>query len=143
MKQKRRRLDMRRGDDAVSRLGVVGGFALFGGMMGLLLGAWITVLRIFGGKSPFEELGTTYPAAAATYLACGIVGGALVGLMLPWVRGKWTAALMGWIAAVPCAILMGFAMEGVATVDWGAVAFMSVAFGPILGYRAWRGITGG
>jgi len=63
--------------------------------------AWITFLRLTAGTAPFERLDTTYAATAALYYAGGLVGGTIVGLLLPLRRSPWGSALLGMLGVFP------------------------------------------
>ena len=65
------------------------------------LSAWVTFLRLTVGTAPFQRLETTYTATVALYYAGGLVGGALVGLLLPLRRSLWGAALLGMVGVFP------------------------------------------
>ena len=63
--------------------------------------AWVTFLRLTVGTAPFERLDTTYSATIALYYGGGFVGGALVGLFLPFRRALWGSALLGMLGVFP------------------------------------------
>jgi magnesium-transporting ATPase (P-type) len=62
---------------------------------------WITFLRLTAGTAPFERLDTTYAATVELYYAGGLVGGTMVGLLLPLRRSPWGSALLGMLGVFP------------------------------------------
>jgi hypothetical protein len=103
--------------------------------------AWITFLRLSVGTGPFDRLDTTYSATVALYYAGGLVGGFLVGLLLPLKRTPWGAALLGMIGVFPLYfgveltqtnVRAAFTLDNVAT-----SAFLSFLVGGAVGMWVW------
>ena len=63
--------------------------------------AWITFLRQTAGTAPFDRLHTTYSATVALYYGSGLIGGVIVGLLLPLFRWPLGAALVGMMGVFP------------------------------------------
>ncbi|HEX6038582.1 hypothetical protein [Longimicrobium sp.] len=93
------------------------------------------------GPAPFAENGSSYGRVVRSYLACGVGGGLVVGLLRPFIRNAWGAALIGFAAAVPCIIAFRVAVRGAG--GWGPddlldVVVLSLVLGPLSGYRLWH-----
>jgi len=65
------------------------------------LTAWVTFLRQTAGTAPFDQLDTTYSATVALYYGGGLIGGAVVGLLLPLHRWPLGSALVGMAGVFP------------------------------------------
>lgn len=52
------------------------------------------------GPGPFQELGTSYEEVFWTYVLCGIVGGAIIGLLRPLYGSVAGGALAGFLVAL-------------------------------------------
>lgn len=72
------------------------GFGLF---MATGLTAWITLLRATAGPDLFQS--ASYPATIALYYGGGLVGGCLIGLLLPLRRWSWGYAVLGLVGVFP------------------------------------------
>ncbi len=92
-------------------------------------------------RDVLESYGLTLPGLIGAYVAGGIGGGALTGLLLPLVRGQFSAAVVGFLVALPVMLMFSVAMsppdlwssEGI--LSW----VISAAFlGPLCGAGLWR-----
>jgi hypothetical protein len=78
--------------------------------------AWVTVLYVLSRGSAFEAKDRSFPAIVLAYLFGGVLGGAIVGVLLPLVRYKIGAAFVGMIAFVP--VGLGFRIVLVGFTPW-------------------------
>jgi len=102
---------------------------------------WVTFLRLTVGTRPFEHLDTTYSATVALYWAGGLVGGLLVGMLLPLRRWPWGAALLGMVGVFPLyfgveltnsTVASAFTLDNLAT-----SAFLAFLVGGSAGMWVW------
>lgn len=68
---------------------------IIGLLMATAYSAWVSVVYVFGGAEAFSHHDTTYLLVVLTYYSVGAVGGAIVGLALPWVNHPLVAILVG------------------------------------------------
>jgi hypothetical protein len=86
------------------------------------------------GPDTFARLGVTLTSTVSLYLIAGVIGGALVGTLLPMTVWRWGAAVVGILAAVP--LYVGVAvLLGQSDVFSGLVA--AVLVGGVVGYGLW------
>lgn len=116
-------------------------FAAWGTLIALIFCVLVTVIRIVAGQEPFSELNASYPRVVLTYLGCGLGGGTLVGAFRRWVRGRRSAALMGFVVGVPCGLAFSTAMGK--TPPWSVEdLIVALIFGATLGagvgFQYWR-----
>jgi hypothetical protein len=109
--------------------GIVGGVVIGG-----LLSLWITLIYLVAGSQAFTENETTYGAVVVVYLAGGALVGAVFGVLRPWIRGRWSAAAMGFVGG--CLV---FSMIGLARGDHNpaAVLISALILGAPVGWRYW------
>jgi len=70
--------------------------------MALGYSAWVSVLALAAGPESFaREVGVTLPALVGMYFFGGIMGGLIVGLLLPLTRWLIRAVFIGYVAALP------------------------------------------
>ena len=93
--------------------------ARWGFKFALGLVAWAIGVFIVVGAAPFESVGASVLAVTMMYLAGGVLGGAVVGLALPWVRSRVGAYVVGVLAGIP---------------------FGSMAVGAVTSFRPWSGV---
>ena len=62
---------------------------------------WATVLRLVAGEAPFRKIEMRYWQVVLAYALGGLTGGMVFGLLRRFVRGRFTAALVGFLVAVP------------------------------------------
>lgn len=72
-----------------------------------LYSCYATALWLLSGPSAFERVGASFQAVIVTYLVTGLVGGAVVGLLLPWWKYFPGALVLGLVTA----FVFGFAIE--------------------------------
>lgn len=66
----------------------------------LFFAVWATFVRLSSGRGPFEELGIPYSAVVLSYIAFGVGGGLVLGLLQPFaLKSRTGAALTGGILA--------------------------------------------
>lgn len=110
---------------------------LFAGVLAL----WVTAVRIFGGRSAFEELGASYPVVVLTYLGSGVVGGIIVGLLLPITRWRVGVAFVGFLVGVATFSAVGLSItgfEGWSSDDVLIAILGGLALGPVLAFQIRR-----
>lgn len=74
----------------------------WGLMFASVLSLFVTAVYLFGGSAPFSAKGVTWAQVVLLYFAGGIVGGALVGLLLPLASTTTLGAgFVGWLASIP------------------------------------------
>lgn len=88
-----------------------------------------------------KAYGMTLLQLIGLYVASGLVGGAMFGLLLPLVQGQLSAAVVGFLVALPLMFMFGMAMYpeevGSSLSIWTAV-LSAFALGPICGALMWR-----
>jgi hypothetical protein len=110
-----------------------------GGGVGLamLYSIYAVVVAHTSGPQAFAKDGVTLETVVLTYLAGGIVGGAIVGALFPLRRSFVGAVVVGFVAVVPFIMGIFYSMTGVPTrwqsSDWLGVFVISAAFGVCLG----------
>jgi len=85
--------------------------------------------------------GLTLLQLIGLYVAGGIVGGALTGLLLPLVRGQLSAALVGFVVALPIMFMFAASMdpEELGSAEVTLAWLLSAAFlGPVCGAGLWQ-----
>lgn len=110
-------------------LGVLAGVAA--ATFTILIVAAIVGVR---GGAVFERFGTTLLGASALYLGAGVVGGAVVGLLLPITVWRAGSAVVGVLAAVP--LYLGIAIVLPETDMWSGL-IAAVVIGGLVGYGLW------
>jgi len=75
-------------------------------VIALILVIWILVVYVLGGDKPFEAHGTTPLTVIWLYLAVAVFSGIVVGLLQPLGRRAAGAALLGFLVALPCFLVM-------------------------------------
>ncbi len=106
-------------------LGALGGF-LFG-CFNLM---FVLTVQLLGGHG-LAKNGVNVWEAAAIYLLGGTAAGGLVGAMLPLLRWRAGAAVVGVVAALPIFTGVGIALDG-SPVRWPDGTWFAVAAGAIL-----------
>jgi hypothetical protein len=86
--------------------------ARWGALFGCAFVAIAVAIYVLSGQSAFESHHTTFGQVALTYFFGGVIAGVVVGILRPLTRSKAGAALVGFMAAMPVAILMRFATDG-------------------------------
>jgi len=62
---------------------------------------WVVLLYLIQGADPFSRQRVSLTTVIATYLASGLVAGAVVGLLRPWTENGFGAFVVGLLAGVP------------------------------------------
>jgi hypothetical protein len=122
------------------RLGVVVGLAL-----AALYCAYVLVLFAFEGPRPFDAHDVSLGAVLLTYVAGGVFGGLLYGLLHPMARFLVGRAILGVAITTLVFVGIGVATEGLPQV-WGRRVWENALLGGcILGAPIglfWRSFTG-
>jgi hypothetical protein len=103
---------------------------------------YVVILYLLSGNEPFEVHHTTLLKVVRAYVFGGVVAGATVGLLQPFVRGKLTAVSVGVVAAFFISIGLGVATSGMVS-QWGSqqwitVTIMALLFGSYGGLYFWK-----
>ena len=119
----------------------------FGLVVATAYSAWVTLLRLTQGPSPFDQTGTAYGQTVLIYYAGFAVGGVLAGaLWSPLHRWAVGWAVMGFILVVPIYALLAVSNPGEARWrGWNAgfAVGASAVVGGVAGLQTWSGyITG-
>lgn len=116
-----------------------------GFVMATLFSLWVVVMYLAGGPRAFSAIGTTVYAVVLCYYVAGIVGGALVGLLLPLTGTLGGRMLVGIVASLVLGISAQTTLKG-AIWHWdrttlvattALAVFMGMVLGP-LGARELR-----
>lgn len=115
-----------------------------GVIAGTLLSIWVTAIRIVAGPGAFTGLGATYPLVVLTYLASGVAGGVIVGLLWPLTRWRVGLVFVGFFVGVATFAGIRTSIEGFqpwTKVDFLIVGVLGLALGPPLAFRfrSWFG----
>jgi hypothetical protein len=109
---------------------------LFGLIMASLYCAYVTVLYVIAGPSPFERRHTTFVAVLVAYAASGLGGGLLYGLLHPLRRSLPGQLVVGTFISMLVFFNIGISRSGLpttwASTDWEAVVVLGLLFGVIL-----------
>jgi hypothetical protein len=105
--------------------------------------AWVIAVYILRGSAPFDRLGITLRAALGTYVAVGIVGGLIVGLLRPLTKWRPGAYFVGLVAGTFGASGVMAALSGPPTAwdfdEWVVVPIIAVAAAWVIGSELWKG----
>jgi hypothetical protein len=82
--------------------------------MATMFSAWVVLVYLVGGRGAFDEMGTTVYAVLLCYYIAGIIGGALVGLLLPLTRTLVGRMLVGGIASLVVCVSAQTTLQGAA-----------------------------
>ena len=110
-------------------------------MLAIILSCMPVVAAILSGSLTIQLRGDASVGVftvIVVYLAGGLIGGGIVGALLPFVRWRVGAAIVGVVAAIPLFTGIAVSMAAFhASYDWVTVAIASVALGgPVgIGYR--------
>jgi hypothetical protein len=104
--------------------------------------AWVIVLYAVRGAAPFDRLDVSLRGVISGYLAGGMAGGAVVGLLWPIAKVRIGAYLTATIAAGFALAGLIIAMEGMPQ-HWGAdtwtvLTVMALGLGISLGGSLWK-----
>jgi hypothetical protein len=111
---------------------------IIGLTMATLYAAYATVVYLMRGGGQFAKYDTTYAATIAAYYSAGIIGGGIVGVLLP-IRQNWAGALLlGLIAALVACLCIEIALSGPfwrwESSNWEEVLVLSGFFGTIAAF---------
>jgi hypothetical protein len=133
--------DKKSWDDVAARvwLGTSRGFRA-----GLIFGCIALVADLLLGNLISERFGLTPVTATVIYLAAGLSGGAIVGLLLPAIRDGYSAALVAAAGFVPLIVMIRIALHGAA--GWRAGEVFGLGLGALImgsvwGPTVWRART--
>lgn len=84
----------------------------FGVALATFYSAFVLILFMIRGDSAFEANDITLLGTISAYYFGGIVGGVIVGLLLPLATWRWGSVIVGVVAAVPVFLGIGIAMYG-------------------------------
>jgi hypothetical protein len=107
--------------------------ALAGVMVAVLISLVAVMMYVLRGPQMFERLGISLTSTIALYFAGGIIGGSLVGLLLPLATWRWGAVLVGIIAAMPVYLGAGVLLGE----DLSIGIFLAIIVGGVVGYLTW------
>lgn len=102
-----------------------------------LVGITVAIVR----PAVLESYGLSLPELIGLYIAGGIGGGALTGFLLPLVRGQLSAAVVGFVVALPLMFMFAAAMDPgevwsfEVTLGW---ILSAALLGPLCGAGVWR-----
>jgi len=102
---------------------------------------YVLLLWIARGRVVFDRVGMNVWEVILAYYGSGLVGGAIVGALLPLGRSRPGAALLGFLVAFPVLYTLGMFLEPAAA--WGSelllAAALSASFvGPLCGLAVWH-----
>lgn len=103
--------------------------------------AWVGLVRAASGTEPFDEIGLALESVIAAYVAFGVVGGVILGLLRPLMKSQLGSALVGWIIAI--IVYCGLALM-TGTPPWqngfilSVVLFIALIVGGTGGIVHWR-----
>jgi hypothetical protein len=103
----------------------------FGLVFAALYSLYVAVLYWIEGSQPFDRLHTSLLKVIAIYALGGVTGGAVVGVMRPYLRIRLVAILVGVIAAAFVFFGAGIASQGMPW-HWTSAAWFSVAASSLL-----------
>ena len=83
-----------------------------GTLMSVALSLVAVVVFLIGGEGSFASLHTSFAKAVLVYLVGGVIARTIVGVLQPLARWKAGAAIVGFIASLPVAILFRLAAIG-------------------------------
>jgi hypothetical protein len=117
----------------------VGLGVLLGGIFATVLSAYALFLYQTRGEAPFIANGTTFGETVIVYYAGSVVGGFIVGIALPFLRGRVGAAIGGTLAVLPLYTAVAYSLDGPAGLrEWrlliAVAVLVGVPFG--LGFRS-------
>ena len=119
--------------------------ALGGLIFGVLNVLFVLVVRLFGGAS-LERNGLGFAEAAGIYLIGGTIGGVFTGLLLPLLRWRLGAVVVGTVAASPILAAIATTLEGAPGgwpgETWFATVLVSAIVGGGIALTNWRFIQG-
>ena len=118
-------------------------------LLGLGLGAfvaagfslWVTVIRLAAGPAPFVQNGTTYHGLVTVYFGGFLLGGLLIGLLMPLNKFLPGRIVLGIIAVFP--VYLAVNMENKPVHEWFAsenlvfAVFASLVVGAGAGIWTW------
>lgn len=111
----------------------------FGLVLASIYSAYVIVVFVASDGAVFERRGLSLGSTLLTYLAGGIVGGILYGVLAPLARWRFGAFMVGYIVAIPVCLGAAVALPDVdfgSRVTWFALAIAPLA-GGIVGYQQW------
>jgi hypothetical protein len=120
--------------------------ALLGGIAGGSLFAVVTaLLGLLGGSERFaEHWGVSVLYVAGGYFACGFGAGLIVMIMLPLAERRVGAAFVGYVAALPLALLAAFTLAP--RQEWLSTGIPTAALvacvGAVVGVYFWKELHG-
>jgi hypothetical protein len=119
------------------RRGVAGGLSI-----AALYCLWVAGIYAVRGAAPFDRQSVTLAGVLVTYLAIGLITGALVGLLWRFTVRKPIAYLVGLAAGVPVAIGIAICVRGFPSA-WTTSArvttyVFAVVAGLFIGSEIWR-----
>jgi hypothetical protein len=103
---------------------------------------WVGVLYLLQGSEPFSRQGVGLPTVLATYVAVGVIAGAVIGLLRPLTRNDFGAFVVGYLAAVPITAGLMICVNGWPTAwtvrRWHEFPVMVLLFGTMVGFELSR-----
>ena len=122
------------------RLGLI-----VGAIMATLYSLYALVVFLLSGGDAFLRYDTSFPVVVLTYYAAGILGGGLIGSLLPFASSLPGRILLGALGGLVVFFCLGLAMNGPfgnwSPTDWQDIAFLGLGMGGVAG-ALWRKVTG-
>lgn len=105
------------------------------------LSLWATLIRLIGGLGPFEATGTPYGRTIVLYYVGCVLGGSLLGALLPLRRWALGSMLLGILFVMPIYGTFAFvrASQSDQEAPWRITGLLvaSILAGGVLGFYAW------
>lgn len=107
---------------------------LWGIRVGLIIGcmyaALVVILYAIGGSARFDRINVPLSNLLVVYLLGGLTAGTVLGVFRPALRDRYSAFVVGVIAAIPVSIgitiLVTQKARNWTVAEWSTVAFMSL-----------------
>jgi hypothetical protein len=103
---------------------------------------WVGLLFLIRGPEAFSRLGVSLTTVIATYLAVGVLAGAVIGLLRPLTGNDFGAFVVGYLAAVPIAAGIMICLRGWPTTWparlWHVYPMLVLIFGTMVGFELSR-----
>lgn len=114
---------------------------LFGVVFGGGYSLWICFLWVVGGEQALSQHGFGLMEGIAAYFGGGLVGGTIVGLLLPLRKWAWGAVLLGIALCVPMSIgIVAVSVSPDRLWSWSGIPLatgIGALIGGVTGWQAW------
>jgi hypothetical protein len=85
------------------------------------------LIYLFTGGRAFVEIGASLPMTVLVYFGGGILGGAIVGSLLPFTERRIGSVFVGVVGGIPVAAGVVWLLEG-PIIGWGQIEWETVFF---------------